>query len=493
MQLSLFDPAPAVMPVVVPVKPSPVWPQDDPADGSPGLLSAWARDRLPAVRCGRPADRRAGVRFAFYGRVSTAGFQDRSSSRQWQRDSAMDLISGRGRIVVEYFDVGCTRRQPWSRRPQARELLRAAARPDRGFDAVVVGEADRAFCGTQLLSLAPALAAYGVAVWLPEIAGPVDLDDSAHRAVVLQVGAQARREVQRARFRTTVAMTAQTREQGRYLGGRPPYGYRLVDAGPHPNQVHARWGRRLHRLDPDPDTAPIVQWIFRERAAGRAVAGIARALNEAGVACPSRSDADRNRHRSGRAWMTPTVASILANPRYTGRQVWNRQPTIPPDPRLPAVVETPQDVEEGRVRPQRWNPAPEWVISTRPAHPALVSEADFVAVQGVWAPRGPGHGQARAYRLAGVLDCGICGRRMDCHWGNGRAGYRCRHGRTSAHVPDQARPRMLYVREDELLSDLDALLPGNDGDPGQVVARLRTEKITIVCDRQDRRLSRDLT
>jgi hypothetical protein len=50
-----------------------------------------------------------------------------------------------------------------------------------------------------------------------------------------------------------------------------------------------------------------------------------------------------------------------------------------------------------------------------------------------------------------------------------------------------------YVREDELLSDLAALLPGNDGDLRQVAARLRTEEITIVCDRQDRRLSRDLT
>jgi len=432
------------------------------------------------------------LRFAFYGRVSTTGFQDRSSSRQWQRDSAMDLISGRGRIVAEYFDVGCTRRQPWSRRPQARELLRAAAEADRGFDAVVVGEADRAFCGTQLLSLAPVLAAYGVAVWLPEVAGPVDLDDPAHRAVALQIGAQARREVARARFRTTAAMTAQARDQGRYLGGRPPYGYRLVDAGPHPNQVHAAWGRRLHRLYPDPVTAPIVQWIFRERAAGRAVAGIARVLNEAGIPCPSRGDTDRNRHRSGQAWMTPTVASILANPRYTGRQVWNRQPTIPPHPSLPAVVEMPPDVDEGRARPQQWNPAPEWVISKRPAHPALVSEADFVAVQGIRAAPRPGDDPARTYKLAGLLDCGICGRRMDCHWVNGRAGYRCRHGRTSAHARDQNRPRMLYVREDEMLSDLAALLPGDYGDPRDVTARLRDKKITIVCDRQDRRLSRDL-
>jgi hypothetical protein len=55
-------------------------------------------------------------------------------------------------------------------------------------------------------------------------------------------------------------MAAQTREQGRYLGRRPPYGYRLSDAGPHPNKAHAAWGRRAHRLDPE--IAHVVRWIF---------------------------------------------------------------------------------------------------------------------------------------------------------------------------------------------------------------------------------------
>jgi len=31
----------------------------------------------------------------------------------------------------------------------------------------------------------------------------------------------------------------------------------------------------------------------------------------------------RNRHRGGQAWNLRFVAVILANPRYTGRQVWN--------------------------------------------------------------------------------------------------------------------------------------------------------------------------
>ncbi len=80
-------------------------------------------------------------------------------------------------------------------------------------------------------------------------------------------------------------MAAQTREQGRYLGGRPPYGYRLADAGPHPNKAHAAWGRRAHRLEPDPATAPIVGWMFAERLAGHSVARITRALNDAAIPC----------------------------------------------------------------------------------------------------------------------------------------------------------------------------------------------------------------
>lgn len=70
-------------------------------------------------------------------------------------------------------------------------------------------------------------------------------------------------------------MQVQVREQGRYLGGRPPYGYRLADAGPHPNAAHAGWGRRLQRLEPDPRTAAHVRWIFAARLARHSVASIA--------------------------------------------------------------------------------------------------------------------------------------------------------------------------------------------------------------------------
>jgi hypothetical protein len=43
-------------------------------------------------------------------------------------------------ITSEFFDVGCSRRVPWPRRPRAAALLERAQGVDRGFDAVVFGE-----------------------------------------------------------------------------------------------------------------------------------------------------------------------------------------------------------------------------------------------------------------------------------------------------------------------------------------------------------------
>jgi hypothetical protein len=64
---------------------------------------------------GRPGH---GLRFAFYGRTSTARHQDRVSSQGWQRDMAEHLIAGHGQIVAAYFDAGISRRIPWRQRPR---------------------------------------------------------------------------------------------------------------------------------------------------------------------------------------------------------------------------------------------------------------------------------------------------------------------------------------------------------------------------------------
>jgi DNA invertase Pin-like site-specific DNA recombinase len=125
---------------------------------------------------------------------------------------------------------------------------------------------------------------------MPEVGGPVDFQAEGHEAMMIGLGIQSKREITGTRIRVRTAMAAQACEQGRYLGGRPPYGYRLADAGPHPNREQASWGRPAHRLEPDPQTAPVVRWIFAQRLAGKSIARITRALNDASIPCPSAAD-----------------------------------------------------------------------------------------------------------------------------------------------------------------------------------------------------------
>jgi site-specific DNA recombinase len=56
-----------------------------------------------------------GLRFAFYGRVSTEDWQDPVTSRA----RAETLVRGHGMIVAEFFDAGQSRTVAWARRPQA--------------------------------------------------------------------------------------------------------------------------------------------------------------------------------------------------------------------------------------------------------------------------------------------------------------------------------------------------------------------------------------
>jgi site-specific DNA recombinase len=294
-----------------------------------------------------------------------------------------------------------------------------------------------------------------------------------HRALMMVLGAQSQREVLRSRHRVLGAMRAQVMEQGRFLGGRPPYGYRLIDAGPHPNRATARWGRRLHRLAPDSVTARHVRWMFGQRLAGRSLAGIARELNERGVPCPSGVDRKRNPHRSGEGWTLGSVASILANPRYTGRQVWNRQ-TTDHDHHTPA----------GQRRPAyRWNAPQDWVFSKKIVHAALVSEEDFLAVQSMRAARPTSGGGVRRYQLSGLVRCGVCGRRMDSHWVHDRPGYRCRHGQNSSKQRPPDASKILYVREDVLVARV-AVVLADQGvaeplSPGAAVAHLRASMVLV--------------
>jgi len=134
------------------------------------VLASWAEGLS-----GRAARRSQGrLRFAFYGRVSTEDWQDPVTSRARQLQQAAMLVAGHGVIAAEFFDVGESRTLAWARRPQGAALVAQLADPDRGWDAIVIGEYERAFYASQYASMAPLFEHYDVGLWMPEVGGRVD-------------------------------------------------------------------------------------------------------------------------------------------------------------------------------------------------------------------------------------------------------------------------------------------------------------------------------
>ncbi|GID32905.1 recombinase family protein [Paractinoplanes brasiliensis] len=399
------------------------------------------------------------MRFAFYGRVSTEDQQDPQASKAWQLSRARSLIEpAGGEIVAEFFDIGQSRSLPWKRRPEALRLLDTIKSVGRDFDAVVIGEPQRAFYGSQFGMTFPVFVHYGVGLWVPEIGGAIDPGSDAHDLVMALYGGMSKGERNRIKVRVRSAMKAQTELEGRFLGGRPPYGYRLADAGPHPNPGKAAEGRRLHRLEPDPVTAPVVARIFDEYVSGRGMTSIARGLTQDGIACPSAYDRARNPHRRTRVWETTAIRAILQNPRYTGRQVWNRA-------RTDEVLIDVDDVALGHENRHRWNDPSQWAWSRTESHTPLISTDLYERAQRTVKTRGAiGEGgkaprrSRHAYLFRGLLRCGLCDRVMEGSVNHGRIYYRCKASRDYVSQHGIAHPPVLYLRQEWITDPVDRFL-----------------------------------
>ena len=445
------------------------------------------------------------IKFAFYGRVSTEDQQDPESSRGWQLTRSRALIESRGGVIVaEFFDVDKSRSMPWQRRPEATALLAELKNPNREFDAVVIGESHRAFYGNQYGLTFPIFEHYDVALWVPEVGGPIDPANEAHDLVMSVFGGMSKGERNRVKIRVRTAMASQAQIEGRFLGGRPPYGYLLVDAGPHPNPAKAADGKRMHKLDLDPETAPVVLRIFAEFLAGRGIFAIAEGLTRDGIPSPSAHDPARNTHRSGIAWAKGAVRAILTNPRYTGYQVWNRQ-------RTDEVLLDVENVALGHTAKMRWNPEDKWVVSQQAAHPLIIEKGDFELAQATLAGRGSKtqhkpHNRPRAYALRGVLHCGLCGRKMGGKWNNDQAYYLCRFPAEYALANRVDHPKNVYLREADLIDQVEDWLgelfspDGIDDTVNQIIeqaerledptAHARAEAATVRIAEYDAQISR---
>ena len=141
---------------------------------------------------------------------------------------------------------------------------------------------------------------------------------------------------------------------GEFIGTWAAYGYQKRADDP-------------HRIEPDAETAPVVQMIFGWRASGMSYTKITRQLNGAGIPSPSRyhylkGDAVCGRYADA-VWRTPMVKKILSNEVYLGHMVQGRKRG---------------SFYEGKK--QQKIPKSDWVI-VRNTHEPIVDEGVFLKVQ----------------------------------------------------------------------------------------------------------------
>ncbi|WP_232376787.1 recombinase family protein [Amycolatopsis aidingensis] len=321
--------------------------------------------------------------------------------------------------------------------------------------------------------IAPRFGAYGVDLWVPELGGKFDARNPSHKMLMSVLGGMSESERQHVQARVRAAMDAQVVNEGRHQGGRAPYGYVVVDGGPHPNPRKAAEGYRLRVLALDEETAPVVRRIFAEYLDGRGDRAIANGLNRDGIPCPSARRPEQNTHRLADGWQGSTVRSILENPRYTGYAFFGRC----------AKQETlldPEDVGAGHVVRFRRASADRVVRSRTSAHPAIVSVEEFTETQlrrrtkaagglssGARKTKRAGRMAKHTYLFRSRIRCGVCTRKMEGSPRKHGMYYRCPARTLAPGSPALAEhPATVYIREEPLRDAVngwigDLLAPAN--------------------------------
>jgi site-specific DNA recombinase len=179
-------------------------------------------------------------------------------------------------------------------------------------------------------------------------------------------------------------------KEGKYVGNRPPYGYRRV-----------KLPGKGYTLEPDPEQAPVVKLVFEWYTRGVTsedgtltrigVAKIVRRLNDMGVV-----------PQKGSTWANASVHEMLENPVYIGKVRWNRRACV-------------KRMENGQVKRERpRNPSDKWVIADG-LHEPLIDKETFAAAreyQSCYRLNPVEDHRGVKNPLAGLVVCGVCGRRM---------------------------------------------------------------------------------
>lgn len=181
--------------------------------------------------------------------------------------------------------------------------------------------------------------------------------------------------------------------QGRFMGGKAPYGYTLEHSG-----EISKHGRALKHLVIRPEQAEVVRHIYS--------LSLTKEYGSAKIAHSLNTD-ERYKHLApGDVWKGGTITSILTNPIYAGYTAYNRR-----------------EHRNGRTRSLDQN---EWILSAKPIPELFIIDEDtWLKVQRKRELRGMKYSKSKENQdvtiisrndgmlsLVDILHCGYCGCKM---------------------------------------------------------------------------------
>lgn len=304
---------------------------------------------------------------------------------QRHRSTLMDLAKQRGYLIANVFEEVVSG-DTIAERPEMQKLL--AAVETGNYAGVLVMEVPRLARGNtrDQGTVAETFQYSNTKIITPEkIYDPSDEADEEYFEFGLFMSRREYKAINRRLQRGRMASL----NEGKYIAGTPPYGYRKVKL-PH---------QKGYTLEIIPDVADVVREIFQLYTIGEPKPsgatepvgsyGIANLLNARGIPSPG-----------GIKWTATAVRDILKNPTYAGYIRWSYRPDKKQMVNGSIVVSRPVNKD---------------MTMRKGVHEPIISEETWTAARAAMSSRShapvPGRKEI-TNPLAGLLYCSVCGRSL---------------------------------------------------------------------------------
>lgn len=378
------------------------------------------------------------IRVAVYARVSTQEQAVEGTSLEYQSEQLEKYCESQGWEIFQiYVDAGYTGKD--GNRPGLKRLL-ADAKLSL-FDKVVVHKMDRLARSLRLLlEIEDNLKEYGISFHSVKEIFDTSTASGRHFLQMLGMIGEWERETI---IERTKAGRLQRYKEGRWAGGRNPYGY--------------DYDKDTKKLVINKEQAAVIKRIYQLYSNGKSMAYIANNLN--GEKIPPRD-------KSGKGWRSTAIRDILANPTFKGTQYVNHglhiSKLLKEKPESAIEIKVPRIVSD-----ILWESAQEHRKSNRHLQPM----------------------KREPWLLQGLITCGLCGHSFMIQPNHKRRTYNCRGRLRITHLDGS--PKCIVPNldadwlEKELWESIEAIL----NDPNKLKSLLQ-ETIESLKNREEEHFAR---